>query len=124
MRDPILHILAMKLYGIPNCNSVKAARQWFSDKGINVVFHDYKKLGVPEQELDRWISVLGWDALINRRGTTWRALDAAEREHIVDAASARAAMLRHASLIRRPVLDTGERIIAGFDATAYESLMK
>lgn len=124
MRDPILHTLSMKLYGIPNCNTVKTARQWFSDKGITVVFHDYKKQGVPEEQLDHWINSLGWETVLNRRGTTWRQLDEATRQQVSDAASARALMLQYPSLIKRPIVEAAERVIAGFDESVYESLIK
>jgi Spx/MgsR family transcriptional regulator len=93
------------LYGIPNCDTVKRSRAWLEDRGIAHGFHDFKKDGVPAERMDRWIERLGWQALLNRQGTTWRRFDDATKASVVDAASARAAMLSHASLIRRPVVE-------------------
>ena len=112
----------MKLYGIPNCSTVKAARAWFADRGLIVVFHDFKKNGVPESRLDAWLDGAGWEKLVNRRGTTWRALDESTRQSVIDNASARPVLLAHPSLIKRPVVEAGERLVIGFDESAYESL--
>ena len=112
----------MKLYGIPNCSTVKAARAWFADRGLTVVFHDFKKNGVPESRLDAWLDGAGWEKLVNRRGTTWRALDESTRQSVIDNASARPVLLAHPSLIKRPVVEAGERLVIGFDESAYESL--
>ncbi len=122
MRAPILHIQAMKLYGIPNCNTVKAARAWFADKGQSVAFHDLRKDGVPTPALDRWLDSAGWQVLLNRRGTTWRALPAEVQATVSDRESARTLLLAHPTLIKRPVLEYGERVIVGFDTSIYESL--
>ncbi len=108
------------LYGIPNCDTVKRARAWLAERGVAVAFHDFKKAGVPADELDRWTAALGWDRLINRQGTTWRRLDEATRAAVVDAASARALMLAQPSVIRRPVVDWGDgRLTVGFDPAAW-----
>jgi arsenate reductase (glutaredoxin) len=112
------------LYGIPNCDTVKRARAWLADHDIAYGFHDFKKQGVPEAELDRWLAALGWETLVNRRGTTWRKLDDATRESVVDAASARAVLLANPSLIKRPVVDWHQKarqadITAGFDAEQW-----
>jgi arsenate reductase (glutaredoxin) len=96
------------LYGIPNCDTVKKSRQWFSDHGHDVQFHDFKKQGVPADRLDAWIAALGWEALVNKKGTTWRKLDAAVQAAVVDAASAKALMLREASVIKRPVVELAQ----------------
>jgi Spx/MgsR family transcriptional regulator len=112
------------LYGIPNCDTVKRARTWLDDHNVAYGFHDFKKQGVPEAELDRWLAALGWETLVNRRGTTWRKLDDATRESVVDAASARAVLLANPSLIKRPVVDWHQKarqadITAGFDAEQW-----
>ncbi len=104
------------LYGIPNCDTVKKARAWLAGRGVEVAFHDYKKQGVPEAALRGWVKSLGWEALLNRKGTTWRKLDAARQAAVTDAASAIALMLEQPSVIRRPVLVKGEVLRAGFDA--------
>jgi len=110
------------LYGIPNCDTVKRARAWLDDHGVSYRFHDFRKAGVPEAELDRWLAAPGWEALVNRRGTTWRGLDEATRQSVVDAPSARAVLLAHPSLIKRPVVNWGpERdVTTGFDAERWQ----
>ena len=106
----------IEMYGIPNCTTVKKARAWLDDRGIAYRFHDFKKDGLPVARLDAWLAALGWEALLNRRGTTWRQLDEATRAAVVDAASARALMLVRPSVIRRPVVEwSSERITVGFD---------
>ena len=113
-----------KLYGIPNCDTVKRARTWLDEQGIGYEFHDFKKQGVPEAELDRWLQSPGWEALVNRRGTTWRRLDDATRASVVDTASARTVLLANPSLIKRPVVNWGPKagVTTGFDAAAWKSL--
>lgn len=111
------------LYGIPNCDTVKRARAWLDAQHIAYRFHDFKKQGVPEDALGRWTAALGWEALVNRRGTTWRQLSDAERAGVVDAASACAALRAHPSLVKRPVVDWGaDRITVGFDAEGWLAL--
>jgi Spx/MgsR family transcriptional regulator len=110
------------LYGIPNCDTVKKARAWLAGQGIAAEFVDFKKGGVPPDALDRWLTALGWEALLNRRGTTWRQLDDALRAQITDAATARALMLAHPSAVKRPVVDWGGRTTVGFDPGAWSAL--
>jgi len=106
----------ISLYGIPNCDTVKRARTWLDGHGVAYRFHDFKKEGVPGPALDQWLGALGWEALVNRRGTTWRRLDDAARAAVVDSASARAALLANPSLIKRPVAEwPGGETTAGFD---------
>ena len=93
------------LYGIPNCDTVKRTRAWLQARGVPHRFHDFKKDGVPPQRLDAWVAAVGWEALVNRRGTTWRKLDEAARAAVADAAAARALMLAVPSVIRRPVVE-------------------
>ncbi len=95
--DPIV-------YGIPNCDTVKKARTWLTDQGLNAALYDFKKQGVPEAQLDTWLAELGWETLLNRKGTTWRKLDAAVQASVTDSASAKKVMLEHASTIKRPVI--------------------
>lgn len=92
------------LYGIPNCDTVKKARTWLSEHGQAYQFHDFKKLGVPEDALGAWLTAVGWETLLNRKGTTWRALDDAVKAAVTDSHSARAVMLEHPSTIKRPVV--------------------
>ena len=109
------------LYGIPNCDTVKKARAWLNEHGVEHAFHDFRKQGVPAGELDGWLKAVGWETLVNRKGTTWRKLEEAERARVADAASAKALMLNHASVIKRPVVAwAGGAVTVGFDATGWE----
>jgi arsenate reductase (glutaredoxin) len=107
------------LYGITNCDTVKKARAFLAEREVAYTFHDFKKQGVPIEALDRWLAVLGWEALLNRRGTTWRQLDAARQAEVADAASAKALMLEMPSVIRRPVVANGSELHVGFDAADW-----
>jgi Spx/MgsR family transcriptional regulator len=109
--------MTITLYGIPNCDTVKKARQWLAAQSRDAAFHDFKKAGVPPDRLDAWLHSAGWERLLNRKGTAWRALDEAQRDAVVDAASARQVMLAHASTIKRPVVEWPDgAITVGFDA--------
>ena len=108
----------MILYGIRNCDTVKKARAWLEAAGVAYAFHDYKSAGVDVARLNGWVDRLGWEALLNRSGTTFRKLpDAAKAD--LDRERAVAIMLAHPSAIRRPVLEGGETLLVGFDADAY-----
>jgi arsenate reductase (glutaredoxin) len=109
------------VYGIPNCETVKKARAWLTERGVEYRFHDFKKQGVPEPELGRWLSVAGWETLVNRKGTTWRGLDQATRDAVEDNASARSLLMQHASVIKRPVVEwTDGLITVGFNASDWQ----
>lgn len=108
------------LYGIANCDTVKKARAWLAAQGAPYVFHDFKKSGVSAEQLACWSQAVGWQALLNRRGTTWRRLDAATQAGVQDEASASALMRQHASLIKRPVVEWEDgRVSVGFDAADW-----
>ncbi|CDS53971.1 FIG138056: a glutathione-dependent thiol reductase [Polaromonas sp. CG9_12] len=107
------------VYGIPNCDTVKKARTWLVKHGHDHVFHDLKKQGVPSEQLTRWVRAAGWEKLLNRKGTTWRKLDATTQAAVVDAASAEALMRANPSVIKRPVVDWGPDITVGFDAADW-----
>ena len=110
------------VYGIPNCDSVKKAREWFAMHGINYTFHDYKKQGVPEPLLRQWVKARGWEVLLNRKGTTWRELDAATKASVVNGETAIAVMLMHVSTIKRPVITRGAALVIGVDVAALALL--
>lgn len=112
------------LHGIPNCDTVKKARAWLSAQGVPHTFHDFRKQGVPPAALDHWLAQAGWEKLLNRKGTTWRGLDPELQASAVNEAGARALMLSHASVIKRPVVDWGERVTVGFDPVAWQALAK
>ena len=108
------------LYGIQNCDTVKKARAWLTDHGIDYTFHDFKKQGVPEAQLDNWLQAVGWETLVNRKGTLWRSLDDAAKAAVVDAASARALVLTQASVIKRPVVEWADgKVTVGFKPDAF-----
>lgn len=104
----------MTLFGIPACDTVKKARAWLDSQGIPYQFHDYKKQGVPEALLDHWLAEFGWETVINRRGTAWRALPEPERL-AMDKATARRAALNNPSLIKRPILVSPTATWVGFE---------
>lgn len=112
----------MKLYGIPNCTTVKKARAWLAVHGIDLPFHDFRKQGVDAAWLQGVIRQTGWQALLNTRGTTWRKLSDAEKSGAGDEAGAIALMLVHPSVIKRPVLEIDGRYHLGFADDQYEEL--
>ncbi len=113
----------IKLYGIPNCDTMKKARSWLKDHGIDFEFHDYKKAGIDEATLRGWIDQVGWEPLLNRRGMMWRKVPQQIKDSI-DRDSAIALMLETPSIIKRPVLDTGDAIHVGFKPEQYEAIFK
>lgn len=117
--------MGVTLYGIPNCDTVKKARAWLEANGVACTFHDFRKQGVPEGHLDRWIAEAGCDKLVNRKGTTWRKLDAAVQAGAADAAGARALMLQQPGVIKRPVVEWDARTVTvGFDAQAWSNRLR
>ena len=109
MSGPVLH-------GIPNCDTVKRARAWLAEHGIAYRFHDFKKAGLPVDTLDRWMKAVGWERLLNRQGTTWRKLDAADQAAAGSEAGAKALMLSQHSVVKRPVVDWPDgRTTVGFE---------
>ncbi len=113
------------VFGIANCDTVKKARAWLTVRGVNYEFHDFKKQGVPVNQLPRWIAAVGWEALVNRKGTTWRKLDEDSRAAVLDVASASALMLTHPSVVKRPVVawPSGD-VTVGFDESRWQGLTR
>lgn len=112
------------VYGIPNCDTVKKARAWLHSQGVAHEFHDFKKQGVPAQLLPTWVAALGWEALLNRKGTTWRQLGSAAQAEVIDATSAMALMQAQPSVIKRPVVHWAHGpLTVGFDATRWAELL-
>jgi len=108
------------VYGIPNCDTMKLARAWLGDQGLSYQFHDYKRAGVPPEQLQRWLKELGWEKILNRTGTTWRKLDDATKAAVVNPASAGALMLAQPSVIRRPIIEWDDgRLTAGFSPETF-----
>ena len=110
----------VRIYGITNCDTVKKARAWLAERGVPEVFHDFKKDGVPQVELDAWLTSVGWEVLLNRKGTTWRKLDEPDRLSVVDGSTARALMVAHSSVIKRPVVTWADgSVTVGFDEALF-----
>jgi len=119
----------MQLYGIPNCNTVKKARDWLLAHNIDYTFHDFKKEAPTEKLIKAWLVVQPWDKLVNRSGMTWRNLSESEKSAVMDAASATALMMAKPSVIKRPILmdnalETQKILHIGFSESAYEALLK
>lgn len=109
------------LYGIPTCDTVKKARVWLARHGEAYTFHDYKKAGIDRASLELWVGELGWETVLNRSGTTFRALPETDKSGL-DAARAVDLMLAQPSMIKRPILDLGDRRVAGFKPEVYAAL--
>jgi arsenate reductase len=109
------------LYGIPNCDTMKKARTWLADNGVEYDFHDYKKLGIEKKKLVEWIKAVGWETLLNRRGMMWRKVPDDVKASI-DEKSAIKLMLETPSIIKRPVLEANGKVTVGFKPETYEEL--
>lgn len=109
------------MYGIPSCDTIRKAKKWLSSHNIEFEFHDYKKLGVPVKELKRWVKQVGWEVLLNKRGTTWRKLDDSVKDAVTEK-TAMQIMLDNPSIIKRPVLDVDGNIFVGFTEASYQEI--
>lgn len=115
----------IKIYGIPNCNTVKKTLDWFRDHQINFEFYNFKKHGISTSKLDSWSQQVGWEALINKRGTTWKRLDSGLQNSITSKESAFNLMCEKTSIIKRPVIETASgAILLGFDEAQLAELIK
>ena len=114
--------MVITVYGIPNCDTVRKARAWLSDRGVAHGFHDYRKDGLERGRLEGWVEELGWEVVLNRAGTTFRKLPEADRTGM-DAARAVDLMLAQPAMIKRPMLDLGDRRLAGFRPDLYEQAL-
>jgi arsenate reductase len=113
--------MSITLYGIKNCDTMKKARAWLDARGVQYAFHDYKTNGIEKPRLARWCDEVGWETLLNRAGTTFRKLPDASKAEL-DRSAALELMLAQPSLIKRPVLEVGGRVIVGFAPSVYEPL--
>jgi arsenate reductase (glutaredoxin) len=110
--------MTITVYGIKACDTMKEARTWLEDHGVAYDFHDYKAVGIDRPRLERWVGQVGWETLLNRSGTTFRKLPDVDKVPL-DAGKAVALMLAQPSMIKRPVLDLGDRLLVGFKPEAY-----
>ena len=111
------------MYGIPNCDTVKKARVWLEQHGVAYAFHDYKKAGADKAKLEQWADEHGWETVLNRAGTTFKKLPDADKANL-DRDKAVALMLAQPSMIKRPVLDLGDRRLIGFKPDVYAAALK
>lgn len=112
----------MIVYGIKNCDTVKKALNWLKANNKVFEFHDYKKEGITTEKLQSWCSQVGWENLLNRRGTTWRKLDEETRNAVTDETQAVNVMLTNTSIIKRPVIEKdGKVLMVGFDEASYSA---
>lgn len=112
--------MTITLYGIKACDTMKKARTWLDEHGVAYDFHDYKAVGIDRARLERWVGEAGWETVLNRAGTTFRKLPDADKIGI-DAQKAIGLMLAQPSMIKRPVLDLGDRLLVGFKPDAYQA---
>ena len=113
------------VYGIPNCNTVKKALDWLKEHQLAYAFHDYKKEGVTEEKLTEWSNHFGWETLINKNGTTWKALTDEEKNKVIDQSSAIKLMKEKTSVIKRPVIEARRKYLIRFDEQQYaDTLLK
>jgi arsenate reductase (glutaredoxin) len=115
--------MAITVYGIKNCDTVKKARAWLDSHGVAYSFHDYKAEGIDKARLLRWAKEVGWETLLNRAGTTFRKLDDAAKAGLNES-RAIALMLEQPSMIKRPVLDLGGKLVVGFKPEIYAKDVK
>ncbi|AQA19824.1 ArsC family reductase [Halioglobus japonicus] len=109
------------LYGIKNCDTVKKARKWLDEKGMDYRFHDFRADGVDADQVANWLDSLGWETVVNRRSTTWKGLSSEQREGM-DRDSALSAIVEEPTLVKRPLLDTGGEYHCGFKADQYAQI--
>jgi arsenate reductase len=115
--------LTITLYGIKNCDTMKKARTWLDTHGVQYEFHDYKTAGIDSSVLARWCKELGWEVLLNRNGTTFRRLPEPQKTGL-DERKAIGLMLAQPSMIKRPVLDLGKRLLVGFQPAIYDRAVR
>ncbi|MEP6734390.1 MAG: ArsC family reductase [Chryseolinea sp.] len=113
----------MNVYGIKNCNTVKSALEWLKNHDVSYTFHDYKSKGVTETQLLSWSKQVGWESLVNKRGTTWRQLSESEQKAVISERSAVALMKEKTSVIKRPLVEVDGKVVAlGFDESKWSEL--
>ena len=110
-----------QLFGIENCDQCRKARQWLRARGVSVQFHDLRRDGLTIQMLERWLTRVPWDSLLNRRGQSWRKLEESQRREVVDRDSLIELLLAEPLLVKRPVLEASDRLLIGFSEAAYAS---
>jgi len=115
--------MPITIYGIKSCDTMKKARAWLDKNRVAYDFHDYKTAGIERERLERWSKKVGWEALLNRAGTTFRKLPDKDKQ-VSDASKAVALMLAQPSMIKRPVLESGGKLVVGFKPEQYEKELR
>ncbi len=113
----------VKLYGIPNCDTVKKSQKWLDTHGIKYEFHDYKKHGVAKKQLSEWCKQIEWNILLNKRSRTWKELTETDRDNLTKT-KAITLMQQHPTLIKRPVVQQEKTITVGFDEKLFQENFK
>ena len=114
----------MKVYGIPNCNTVKKAMDWLKNNNVDFEFHDFKKKGIDTETLKEWSEEIGWEKLVNKKGTTWKKLTPEEQAKVIDENSAFRLMQEKTSVIKRPVIKVEGKLLVGFEEQEYKAVFK
>lgn len=112
------------VYGIPNCDTTKKTLNWFKENKIAFTFHDYKQEGISKVKLEAWCKKIGWETIFNKRSTTWRELSETEQKKVTDQTAAIKTMMENNSIIKRPVIEIDEKLIAGFNETEITKYLK
>ena len=114
----------LKVYGIPNCNTVKKALDWLNQNKLPYQFHDFKKAGITKEKLQEWSAHFGWENILNTKGTTWAKLSEEDKLKINNKTSAIKYLMENMSAIRRPIIEAGGSYLIRFDKEQYEGLLK
>ncbi|WP_026052653.1 ArsC family reductase [Gayadomonas joobiniege] len=112
-----------KLYGIPNCDTVKKAKKWLTNENISYDFHDFKKQGLEQNKVESWLAQLDWQKLLNKRGLTWRQLDQQTKDAVNEQNVAKL-LVAHPTLIKRPVVEHNDQVSVGFNDAQFTALFK
>lgn len=112
------------VYGIPNCDTVKKTLDWLTKNKISFAFHDYKKSGISKEKLTAWSKQVGWEVLLNKKSTTWRDLSESVQKKITSQTAAIQLMIENTSIIKRPVVETGNNLLVGFTETEFIKHLK
>ena len=114
----------MIVYGIPNCNTVEKALAWLKQHQVDFEFHDYKKKGITKTKFEEWAAKVGWEALLNKKGTTWRQLPPTVQQSIVNQEAAFELIMEKPSVTKRPIIESNNKILIGFDEEAFKAFLK
>jgi Spx/MgsR family transcriptional regulator len=118
------HLKTIVVYGIPNCDTIKKALSWMKENKVAVTFHDYKKEGITKQKLLAWCKMVGWETLLNKKSATWRGLPAEQQAKVTNQTAAIQVMVENTSIIKRPVVEFGKKLLVGFDENIFNTTLK